>query len=139
MDHQKKLALIQFLTFNVIGVVNVALTLALYFLLVAMGWHYFLALAAEYAFGICFSFFMNKRFTFQLRSKATSAMFGKMIGTYVLLFLGNLALLVFFVDVLEINPYLGQIIAFGSLMVLAFLMQKFYVFRVAHTHPNQPS
>ncbi|WP_045218717.1 GtrA family protein [Desulfonatronum thioautotrophicum] len=131
MDHQKNRALIQFLTFNAIGMINVVLTLALYFLLIAMGWHYLLALAAEYAFGICFSFFMNKRFTFQVRAKTTSTMFGKMIGTYVLLFLGNLIILVFFVDILGINPYLGQVIAFSSLMILAFIMQKFYVFRVA--------
>lgn len=131
MDHQEDHALKQFIRFNIIGVVNVILTLALYFLLIFLGWHHVLALTAEYAFGICFSFFMNKRFTFRIQSRATPAMFGKMIATYGLLFLGNLGLLVFFVDFLHVNPYLGQIVSFSILMFIAFFMQKLFVFRTA--------
>ncbi len=130
MDHQKNSSLIQFVRFNIIGVLNVILTLALYFLLVSIGWHYVYALIAEYVFGICFSFFMNKRFTFQVQVRATKSMFGKMIVTYGLLFLGNLILLAFCVDILHINAYLAQLISFGILMFVAFFMQKFYVFRV---------
>lgn len=56
-------------------------------------------------------------------------MFGKMVGAYILLFLANLGILAFLVDVVGFNPYLGQFIASGSLMILAFVLQKFYVFR----------
>ena len=130
MDHQKNSSLIQFITFNIIGVLNVVLTLALYFLLIFLGWHHLLALAAEYAFGICFSFFMNKRYTFKIRSKATPAMFGRMLTTYGLLFLCNLVLLATAVDMLGINPYLAQPLCFAVLMIAAFFLQKLFVFNL---------
>ena len=130
MDHQKNSSLIQFITFNIIGVLNVVLTMAIYFLLLFIGWHYLLALTTEYAFGICFSFFMNKRYTFKVRSKATSVMFGRMLATYGLIFLGNMLLLAIAVDALGINPYLAQPLVFSILMVASFLMQKFFVFRI---------
>ncbi|HDQ41850.1 MAG TPA: GtrA family protein [Desulfonatronum sp.] len=131
MDHQKNRSLIQFIRFNIIGATNVALTTSLYFLLIYLGWHYVLALSADYAFGICYSFYMNKRFTFRVRTKASTAMFGKMLATYALVFAGNLVLLAFCVDVLGINPYLSQVLSYGLLMIVAFFMQKFFVFRTA--------
>jgi putative flippase GtrA len=131
MDHQKNRSLIQFIRFNIIGATNVVLTTALYFLLIYLGWHYVLALSADYAFGICYSFYMNKRFTFRVRTKASTAMFGKMLATYALVFAGNLVLLAFCVDVLGINPYLSQVLSYGLLMIVAFFMQKFFVFRTA--------
>lgn len=131
MDHQKNRSLIQFIKFNIIGATNVVLTTALYFLLIYLGWHYVLALTADYAFGICFSFYMNKRFTFRVQTRATTVMFGKMLATYGLIFAGNLVLLAFCVDVLGINPYLSQILSYGLLMIAAFFMQKFFVFRTA--------
>jgi putative flippase GtrA len=131
MDHKKTRSLIQFISFNIIGIVNTLLAMGIYMLLIHMGAHYSLALAADYGFGICFSFFMNKHFTFQLKAKTTLTMFGKMLFSYGLLFAGNLGLLAFCVDVMKINTYLAQILSFSGLMIVSFFLQKLFVFRTA--------
>ncbi len=133
MDHQKNRALIQFLKFNVIGAVNVLLTYLLYALLVSYGWHYQIALAADYAFGICFSFFMNRYFTFEKSGQAISRMFGKMLTSYLFLFLGNILFLTVCIDALFINVYIAQLVSFGILTCVAFLLQKFFIFRLPRT------
>jgi putative flippase GtrA len=132
MDHKKTNPLIQFIAFNVIGMVNTLLAMAIYFLIIYMGGHYAFALIADYTFGICFSFFMNKHFTFRIQTKATLNMFSKMVLSYGLLFVGNLGILTFSVEVLEINVYLAQVLSWSGLMVISFFLQKMFVFHVAH-------
>lgn len=130
MDRKKTNSLIQFISFNIIGMLNTALAMGIYFLVVYLEGHYSLALFADYAFGICFGFFMNKRFTFRVQAQATVKMFAKMIFSYGLLFLANLALLACTVEFLALNEYLAQILSFCCLMVVSFFLQKLFVFRV---------
>jgi putative flippase GtrA len=132
MDRKKTNSLIQFISFNIIGMLNTALAMGIYFLVVYLGGHYSFALFADYAFGICFGFFMNKHFTFRVRSGATVKMFSKMVFTYGLLFLVNLALLTCTVEFIGCNEYAAQIISFCCLMVVSFFVQKMFVFRVAN-------
>ena len=130
MDDQKKSTLIQFVYFILIGGMNTLLTLAVYFILVYLGLHYSLALIADYIFGISFSFFMNKHFTFHVQERATAKMFSRMLLTYGFLFLGNIILLAACVEFFEFDEYLAQILSFGVLLVIAFLAQKLFVFHV---------
>ena len=120
----------QFVLFNLIGVLTTLLGMVVYFLAIKLGWHYTMALVEDYAFGIWFSFFMNKRFTFRVEGKATPVMFCKMVLSYFLLFAGNLVLLALSVDFLGINVYLAQVVSYGAFVVFSFAAQKFFVFRV---------
>lgn len=133
MDHQKARSLTEFLSFNLIGALTTLLGTGVYFLMIKLGWHYTPALIGDYALGICFSFFMNKHFTFRIRTKATYSMFGKMLLSSFLLFSGNLALLACSVDIFEINVYFAQIVSFSVLMIFSFFAQKLFVFRTAQT------
>ena len=123
----------QFVSFNIIGALTTLIGMGVYFLMIKLGWHYAMALVADYALGICFSFFMNKRFTFRVESKTTASMFGKMVLSYFLLFSGNLALLACSVDIFGINVYLAQAVSYSVLVVFSFFAQKFFVFRVTPT------
>jgi len=134
MDHQDNRAtrleiLKQFLRFNVVGVLNTALTYGIYSGLVALGLHHLAAVGVEYVFGIVFSYLMNKRFTFTVRGRAGSRMFLRMIVAYVPMLLLNALLLWLLVDRLHWNKYAGQAVALSFVSALSFTAQRRFVFR----------
>lgn len=129
MDHQKAGAVREFFSFNIIGMITTLLGTGVFFLLVKFDCHYTLALVADYGIGICFSFVMNKIFTFRIKEKATVTMFGKMVFSYAALFLWNWVLLACLVDLNGINVYLAQIVSLAFLMVSSFFVQKYFVFK----------
>ena len=119
----------QFLRFNVVGVLNTALTYGIYSGLVAFGLHHIAAVGVEYVFGIVFSYLMNKRFTFTVRGRAGSGMFLRMIVAYLPMLLLNAVLLWLLVDRLHWNKYAGQAVALSFVSVLSFTAQRMFVFR----------
>jgi putative flippase GtrA len=52
-----------------------------------------------------------------------------MIGSYLFVLGINLALLMFLVEKLLFNKYLGQLIALGLSVAISFFAQKYIVFR----------
>lgn len=128
MDSKKGLLIKQFITFNIIGIVNTLVTYGIYSLLLFIGLNFRLALVGEYAVGITFSFMMNKNITFKHITGNSLHMFFRMILTYVITFFINMGLLTLFVKTFNMNEYLGQFIALGIVSVLSFGLQKLLVF-----------
>jgi putative flippase GtrA len=120
----------QFLRFNFVGVVNTALTYGIYSGLVFLGLHHIAAVVIEYAFGIVFSYQLNKHFTFAVKKRTDRYMFVRMIIAYVPMLLLNTILLWMLIDRLHWNKYLGQAVAQGFVVVLSFLAQRIFVFRI---------
>ena len=129
MDYQKRNTLREFVFFNLIGAVNTLLGLILYFLLIYLGVYYIVALVVDYIYGITFSFFMNKIYTFRIVERGGLVVFYKMICVYVLMFFLNLIFLFTTVEIFGINEYLGQIVSCGILSIFTFFAQKLIVFR----------
>ena len=129
-DHPGRLEILkQFLRFNVVGVLNTALTYGIYSGLVYLGLHHLAAVAVEYAFGIVFSYLLNKRFTFAVRGRAAPRTFARMLIAYVPMLLLNAALLWLLVDRLHWNKYAGQAVVLSFVAVLSFTAQRMFVFR----------
>ncbi len=127
-DHPRRLEILkQFVRFNLVGALNTALTYGIYSGLVYLGLHHLAAVLIEYAFGIVFSYLLNKRFTFAVRGGG-SRMFGRMLLAYVPTLLLNALLLWLLVDRLAWNKYLGQAVALGFVSVLSFVAQRAFVF-----------
>jgi len=126
----------QFVRFNIVGIVNTALTYAIYAGLVFVGVNHFIALGADYAVGIVFSFVMNKRLTFRVQGRAGIWMFARMIGSYALILALNAAILWALVDKGGVNTYLGQAVALVVVALVSFAAQRVFVFRV---HRGEPS
>ncbi len=130
-DHPGRLEILkQFIRFNIVGVLNTALTYGIYSGLVYIGFHHLVAVVIEYAFGIVFSYLLNKRFTFAVRGPAGSRMFGRMLLAYVPMLLLNALLLWLLIDRLHWNKYAGQAVALGFVSVLSFAAQRVFVFRL---------
>ena len=126
---KNKTTLKEFVSFNIIGLINTLLTIILYFFLVSIEVHYLVALIIDYIFGIFFSYYMNRRYTFNYEFKNKHYMFLKMLASYLLIFFINTILLYFFIEELFIDKYLSQVIAMLILIIIAFYLQKFFVFK----------
>ncbi len=135
-DHPSRLEILrQFIRFNLVGVLNTLLTYGIYSGLVYLGVHHLAAVVIEYAFGIVFSYLLNKRFTFAVRGGG-SRMFGRMLLAYIPTLLLNALLLWLLVDRLHWNEYVGQAVALGLVSVLSFIAQKVFVFRLRKETPH---
>ena len=128
--------ILQFIRFNLVGIANTGLTYAVYAILVFIGVNHFIALVADYAVGIVFSFLMNKRLTFRIRGRTGIGTFARMVGTYMLLLTLNALMLWALVDKRGVNTYLGQAIALVVVALLSFAAQRLVVFRM---HRREPS
>jgi len=118
----------KFISFNLVGLINSAITYGLYALAIALGANHFIALGIDYAFGLIISFFLNKNLTFKIRKKTDIGMFLKMVVAYIPSFLINMALLWVFIDMLGMNKFLSQFIAMAIVALFSFFMQHKFVF-----------
>lgn len=119
----------QFVSFNIIGLINTLLTTLLFFVLIYLEGNYIISLFIVYVLGILFSFYMNKNFTFKYYSSNTLIVFIRMCSSYIFIFLLNASLLHFFIERISINKYLSQILAMFLLIIISFILQKFFVFK----------
>ena len=126
----------QFIRFNIVGIVNTGLTYAIYAGLVFVGVNHFVALGADYAVGIVFSFMMNKKLTFKVRGPGNVGMFTRMVGSYMLLLALNALILWALVDRGHVNTYLGQAVALVVIALMSFSAQRVVVFRVHRRECN---
>ena len=126
----------KFLSFNLVGLVNTAITYGIYALAVAIGVNHFIALGLDYAFGLIISFLLNKNLTFRIREKTDTRMFLKMIIAYVPSFLINMVLLWLFIDVFGMNKYLSQFMALALVSLFSFFMQHTFVFNYRNKDKN---
>lgn len=121
--------LYQFVRFNVVGLVNTAVTFGVYALLVALGLHHLAALVAIYALGIVLGFTLNKRITFGVRERTTVAMAIRMVLGYLPILALNAVFLDLLVTRLGVGKYASQAISLVFVAVSSYLTQRFFVFR----------
>jgi putative flippase GtrA len=120
----KRLAL-----FVIVGTVNTAICYALFALLVhAFGWHYNLALVADYAFGTLLGYVLHRLSTFADRKPLRRA-FRKYTLALVVAFIVNLLLLDALVAHAWLNPLVAQALAMSVATLASYVLQKHWVFR----------
>jgi putative flippase GtrA len=115
--------------FGAVGTVNTALCYALFVVLVhTCAWHYNLALAFDYAFGIVLGYALHRSSTFADQKHLHQA-FSKYTITLVATFLANLAMLDVIVRWRLLEPLPGQAVAMLTVTLGSYLVQKHWVFR----------
>lgn len=128
----KKLIDSRFLIFLIVGGFNTLFGYALFALFFKVGQlHYTMSLLLAYAVGVFLSYATHKRFTFQ-QAKAKGQSLPKYISSYAVIFILNSLLLSLLVEVLTLDPLLGQMIAIVIVTILTFVIQKYWVFAVPH-------
>ncbi len=121
-----KTALLQFFTYNLVGIANTLVGFFIIFTLMFAGLSATVSNVIGYAIGAVLSYYLNKKYTFKSNSNSrTQAMkfFIVLFVAYILNFV-TLQWLLNFID-----PYLAQFISAVVYTLSSFLLAKFIVFR----------
>jgi len=113
------------LRYVVVGSLNTAASFGAYSLLLYAGWSYPLASLGSLIFGICLSFLTLGRYVFLSRLRGR---FLKFIVVWSILYIANLGLIAIVLK-FGAGPYMAGLLAAAPTVGLAYLSQKFYVFR----------
>ena len=116
----------QFLTYNLVGIVNTLFGFSIIFSLMFLGVGATLSNAVGYALGAILSYFLNQKYTFKTdeNSKKQAFKFFAVLFVSYLLNLAALQWLLTFTD-----PYLAQVGAAVVYTLSSFVLAKFLVFK----------
>jgi len=120
-----KQTLVQFLTFNLVGIVNTLFGFSLIFLLMFLGLTATTSNAIGYFFGAILSYILNKKYTFKSNTNNKSEaikFFTVLFISYIINFITLQWLLTF------MNPYYAQVISAVVYTLSSFILAKFFVF-----------
>ncbi|MCB1615267.1 MAG: GtrA family protein [Pseudomonadales bacterium] len=126
----KKILDFEVVRFLVAGSLNTGLMYLLYLLLIWAGHSYPLALTMDYVVGIPFSYLLQRYWTFMPKGKLQMS-FLKYVLTYIGVFVGNMVLSVILIESGMLGPVIGQFVSLALVIVMSYLVQKFWVFRSA--------
>ncbi len=121
-----KNTLIQFVTYNIVGIANTLVGFSIIFLLMFAGLSATLSNVIGYAIGAVLSYYLNKKYTFKSTTNSkTQAVkfFTVLLIAYLLNFITLQWLLGF------LNPYLAQLISAVVYTLSSFMLAKFIVFK----------
>ena len=107
--------------------------IALHFL-PQFNWQAGLAQTISYSIGIGWSFFWNRKWTFQSHNKASTEAINFIISQLAMLLISTL-LITLIVDLFKWQPTISWVIVMGFITILNFLVIKKWVFKPA----NSPS
>ena len=114
--------------FHLVGAGTVIIGTLVFLGLVALDVPYTLALVADYAVGILFSYYMNRTFTFRAEVRSDLKPLSYTVVGYIVSFLLNLALLAIAVELLALNVAFAQVVIMLALALLNYVIFKFVVF-----------
>ncbi|MFU2485947.1 GtrA family protein [Thauera sp. WH-1] len=118
----------QFLRYAVVGLTSNAVGYVIYLALTANNVSPKLSMTILYVIGIFQTFVFNKRWSFQYFGR-NRIVFLKYCLTYGLGYAINYAILVYFVDILQLPHQIVQGVTILGLACLIFTLQKLWVFR----------
>jgi len=117
---------LQFLRYNLVGIVNTLVGFSIVFGLMLMGLSPSLSNLLGYGVGMVVSFVLNRRYTFKSTHHNPKEIIG-FVGVMLLSYGFNFATLQLLLH--QTNPYLAQLLSAVVYTVSSFLMLKFLVFK----------
>ena len=117
------------MTFNIVGIFNTIVAYLVYAGLIFIGLNYWLALIADYMIGIVLGLFLNKKYTFKIKSHIEKKTIVKAILSNIVIFFINLLVLYILIDMFNYNAYISQLIALIVIAISSFVFYKFYIFK----------
>jgi putative flippase GtrA len=132
-NHDSKISknnlITQMYRFYIVGLLNTTIVYLFFSFLVFIGISYSLALVADYIFGGFLSYFLNKKYTFNNRSRHTRQIVIKMVAVLILVLVVNVIILVYLVEYKQYNIYISQFLSIIVASLFSFYLQKMQVFR----------
>jgi putative flippase GtrA len=130
-NYKKKV--VEFLRFCVVGAMNAAVDFTVFFLLTLSGVPYLLAQVLSYSAGVVNSYFLNRKWTFQVKRKANRSEVFKVIVVNSISLLVTFGLLFLLHDAAHVNLWLSKLAATGGGMIVNFMGSRLWVFKEIET------
>lgn len=118
---------IQFSRYLVVGVASNLIAYLAYLLLTSMSIEHKAAMTAVYWTAVAQSFYFNRKWTFEYRSRQSGA-FVRYLIAYFFGYVLNILALWLLVDLLEFPHQLVQGVLIGLVAAFLFLLQRYWVF-----------
>ncbi len=119
---------VQFLRFCTVGMGNTAVDFTAFFLMTLGGVPHLLAQTLAYSAGVLNSFFLNRRWTFGITSKAHFSEVARFIVVNGLSLLVSAGLLFILHDVNHLNLWISKLTATGTAIIVNFMGSRIWVF-----------
>lgn len=116
-----------FIKYLLVGILNTIVGFGSIFILMFAGVGAYISNMLGYAFGIVFSYFMNKNFTFKSKNKS-NIHFIKFVLAMLIAYGLNLLSLYLALNLI-INPYIAQCLAGVVYTISGYLLSRFFVFK----------
>lgn len=117
----------QIIKFSLVGVLNTVIGYGVFFIS-SLYINYLLALIFSHIVGVIHSFIWNKYWVFR-SSKNKIREFLKFYSVYGVMLLINIAMLYYFVSILNISPQISQLILLPFLTILTYTGHKYWSFK----------
>jgi putative flippase GtrA len=132
-NNNRRVTLVQFIKFGVVGLSNTAVAYAVYYPLVYVNLHYLAASVISFIVCGLNAFFWNNKYVFKCNGDQKRDIWGaifKMYASYALtgLVLQNILLFVL-IDVLAISKYIAPILCLAMTIPLNFVLNKKWAFK----------
>lgn len=128
-EHHVKLGK-QFIKFCLVGITNLAIYLAVYWLMTRLlSWHYLAASIAGFVIAVTWSFYFNLNWTFKAMSGDKKKQYLTFIVANLISMGVNLTLLTLFIEVFKIYDLFAQLISSFIVAFFNFGLNRFWTFR----------
>ena len=118
----------QFIKFGIVGVSNTLIALAIYYVLVYIGFHYIIANTVAFAISVLNAFFWNSKFVFKQATDSKSRQLVKVYASYGSTFLLSTGLLFVLIELIGITVYVAPLLILCINIPLNFALNKYWVF-----------
>lgn len=124
----------QFLKFGLVGILNTALTYAVFFILVKLNIHYQIANAIGFVIGVLNSYYWNNRYVFTTKEGEKRNHFKALLKTFAAYGITGLLLQSFFlwlfVEHFGIDSLIAQLFSLCITVPTNFVLNKYWSFKI---------
>lgn len=114
--------------FVAVGILNAIISVGSYFILLDINIYYLYSSLIAHIIGITNSFIWNKLWTFKSKGNLLKE-YLKFNSVYVVTFVVNLILLIFFVEKFMFNPKIAGVLAIIIISIISFYGHRYWSFR----------
>lgn len=118
----------QIYRFVAVGILNAIISVGSYFILLDINIYYLYSSLIAHIIGITNSFIWNKLWTFKSKGNLLKE-YLKFNSVYVVTFVVNLILLIFFVEKFMFNPKIAGVLAIIIISIISFYGHRYWSFR----------
>jgi len=98
------------------------------FLYDVMKWGYLFAVTLAFIFSTAFHFLANRSYTFNSHSRSIARQLFRYIVLIVINYLITILIVKYFVEILDLHPYLGVLMSTFLTVMVGYMLSNFWVF-----------